>query len=150
MPFHSTSALLLFHLPFPVSSIFHIPLLSPFHDPLLVARFSDPYVVALCLGSPQSFLFGSPLQGMHPSTVLYLFNILWIPLASIQALCLIVRLPLQSRCEHCHNQASLHWTWVNMLELNHTFNPFGAQHPSLCVLICIVLTHRLLRCILPL
>jgi len=50
MPFYSISTL--FHLPFPMSSIFHIPLLSPFHDPLLVARLSDPYVVTLCLGSP--------------------------------------------------------------------------------------------------
>jgi len=50
MLFHSISTL--FHLPFPMSSIFHILLLSPFHDPLLVARCSDHYVVALCLGSP--------------------------------------------------------------------------------------------------
>ena len=44
----------------------------------------------------------------------------------------------------------LYYTSYLLLELNHTFNPFGAQHPSLCVLICIVLTHRLLTCILPL
>jgi len=50
MPFHSISTL--FHLQFPMSSIFHIPLLSPFCDLLLVARLSDPYVVALHLGSP--------------------------------------------------------------------------------------------------
>ena len=33
---------------------------------------------------------------MHPSAVLYLSNILWIPLARIWVLCSIVRLPLQS------------------------------------------------------
>jgi len=32
---------------------------------------------------------------MHPSAVLYLSNILWIPLARIWVLCLIIRLPLQ-------------------------------------------------------
>ena len=32
---------------------------------------------------------------MHPSAVLYLSNILWIPLARIWVLCSIVRLPLQ-------------------------------------------------------
>ena len=40
-------------------------------------------------------------------------------------------------------------TCEGVLELHHTFNLFGAQHPSLYVLICIVLTHRLLTCILP-
>jgi len=78
LPFHSISAL--FHLPFPMPSIFHIPPLSPFCDLLSVARLSDPYVVALRLGGPWCFLFGSPLQGMHSSTVLYLSNILGSPL----------------------------------------------------------------------
>jgi len=60
VPFHSVPTL--FHILLSILSIFYIPPLSPFHDPLLVARLSVPYVVTLHLGSPQSFLFGSPLQ----------------------------------------------------------------------------------------
>ena len=90
---------ILFHILFPTLSVFHILPLSLFHDLLLVAMHFVPYVVPLHLGSPYSFLFGSPLQGMHPSAVLYLSNILWIPLARIWVLCSIVRLPL-------HHQSS--------------------------------------------
>jgi len=74
---------ILFHILFPILSVFHILPLSLFHDLLLVAMHSVPNVVPLHLGSPQSFLFEFPLQGMHPSAVLYLSNILWIPLARI-------------------------------------------------------------------
>jgi len=49
------------------------------------------------LGESLEFSLWIPLQGMHPSAVLYLSNILWIPLARIWALCVIMRLPLQ-----CH------------------------------------------------
>ena len=41
---------------------------------------------------------------MHPSAVLYLSNILWIPLARIWVLCLIIRLPLQ---------VLVHETWLD-------------------------------------
>jgi len=93
LPSYSIS--ILFHIWFPILSLFHILPLSLFCDLLLVAMHPVPYVVPLRLGSPQSFLFGSPLQGMYPSAVLYLSNILWIPLARIWALCSIIRLPLQ-------------------------------------------------------
>jgi len=51
-----------FHILFPILSIFYILPLSLFCDLLLVAMHSVPYVVPPCLGIPQSFLFGSPLQ----------------------------------------------------------------------------------------
>jgi len=60
LPSYSIS--ILFHILFPILSVFHILPLSLFRDPLLVAMHSVPYVVPLHLGSPQSFLFGSPLQ----------------------------------------------------------------------------------------
>ena len=75
--FPSYSISILFHILFPILFVFHILPLSLFHDLLLVAMHSVPYVAPLRLGSPQSFLFGSPLQGMHPSAVLHLSNILW-------------------------------------------------------------------------
>ena len=58
-PFHFCALLLpsysisiMFHILFPILSICHILPLSLFHDPLLVAMHSVPYVVPLCLGSP--------------------------------------------------------------------------------------------------
>jgi len=50
LPSYSIS--ILFHILFPILSVFHILLLSLFCDPLLVAMHSVPYVVPLCLGSP--------------------------------------------------------------------------------------------------
>jgi len=41
-----------FHILFPILSIFHILPLSLFHDPLLVAMHSVPYVAPLRSGSP--------------------------------------------------------------------------------------------------
>jgi len=58
-PFYSCALLLpsysisiLFHILFPILSVFHILPLSLFCDPLLVAMHSVPYVIPLCLGSP--------------------------------------------------------------------------------------------------
>jgi len=70
VPFHSVPTS--FHIHFLYCLYFIFLPLSPIHDLLLIARLSVPYVVTLCLGSPQSFLFVSPLQGMHPSAVLFI------------------------------------------------------------------------------
>ena len=48
----SYSISILFHILFPILSVFHILPLSLFCDLLLVAMHSVPYVVPLCLGSP--------------------------------------------------------------------------------------------------
>ena len=50
LPSYSTSTL--FHILFPILSMFHILPLSLFRDPLLVAMHSVPYVAPLRLGSP--------------------------------------------------------------------------------------------------
>ena len=104
-PFYFCALLLLsysisisFHILFPIPSIFHILPLSLFHDLLLVATTCYA-LCSLCspplLGESLEFSLWIPLQGMHPSAVLYLSNILWIPLARIWVLCSIIRLPLQ-------------------------------------------------------
>jgi len=51
---------------------------------------------------------------MHPSAVLYLSNILWIPLARIWVLCSIVRVPLQDQGD---TQSLITWIIYNLLIL---------------------------------
>jgi len=74
---------------------------------------------------------------MHPSAVLYLSNILWIPLARIWVLCLIIRLPLQNSEEYakCYckfftiTQFLIRKSWLSESEQSHLFQ-WGFQ-PSL-------------------
>ena len=61
---------------------------------------------------------------MHPSAVLYLSNILWIPLARIWALCSIIRLPLHTGRSkklgftiymHTQNSESFPFLWLDSI-----------------------------------
>ena len=79
---------------------------------------------------------------MHPSAVLYLSNILWIPLASIWALCLIVRLPLQwktlpligLKVVHNHHRLIQCWQWWQWIL--QSLHPFSHTQLSLLLYIC--------------
>jgi len=63
-PPHSTPTS--FHILLSILSIFHIPSLSPFHDLLLVARLSVPYVVTLHLGVLRVFSLDPPCKVCIP------------------------------------------------------------------------------------